>query len=125
MPKFSKRSLDRLATCHPDLQKVCNELIKTYDFSVNCGHRGKAEQDAAVKSGASKAKWPTSRHNTNPSLAVDIYPYPFPGWGKGSMPAWEKQRALFLACAKKLGITIQTISWDWPHFQLPRPKKKS
>lgn len=25
MPKFGKQSLDRLATCHPDLQKVMNE----------------------------------------------------------------------------------------------------
>lgn len=24
MPKFGKKSLDRLATCHPDLQKVMN-----------------------------------------------------------------------------------------------------
>lgn len=123
MPKFSAKSLSKLKTCHPLLQEICHELIKTYDFSVNCGHRGKAEQDKAVRDGASKAKWPTSRHNKTPSLAVDIYPYPFPGWGKGSMPAWEKQRKLFLACAKKLKIEVQTISWDWPHFQLPRNTK--
>ena len=28
MPAFSKKSEERLNTCHPDLQAVCRELIK-------------------------------------------------------------------------------------------------
>jgi hypothetical protein len=28
MPSFGKKSLDLLATCHPDLQTVLNEAIK-------------------------------------------------------------------------------------------------
>lgn len=76
MFKFSKASLTRLKTCHPDLQAVCFELIKQYDFSVLEGHRGQEAQDAAYMAGNSKVKYPNSAHNKNPSLAVDIAPYP-------------------------------------------------
>lgn len=76
MPKFSKTSKDRLATCHPDLQAVCNELIKQYDFSVLCGRRGEREQNEAYKKGTSNVRYPNSAHNKVPSLAVDIAPYP-------------------------------------------------
>lgn len=37
MLKFGKQSLDRLATCHTDLQKVMNEAIKHYDFTILYG----------------------------------------------------------------------------------------
>ncbi len=76
MPFFSPKSEARLSTCHPDLQAVCRELIKQYDFSVLCGHRNKAEQDAAFAAGNSRLKYPQSKHNAKPSLAVDIAPYP-------------------------------------------------
>lgn len=76
MYKFSNASLERLKTCHPDLQAVCLELIKQYDFSVLEGYRGKEAQDAAYKAGNSKVKYPNSAHNKKPSLAVDIAPYP-------------------------------------------------
>ena len=42
--KFSKRSLDRLETCHPDIQLICKEVIKIYDFSVLGGLRTLATQ---------------------------------------------------------------------------------
>lgn len=76
MPKFSKRSLDRLYTCHSDIQKVCFEIIKVFDFTVLCGHRGKEEQNKAFNENKSKLKFPQSKHNSNPSLAIDIVPYP-------------------------------------------------
>lgn len=76
MPKFSKTSLERLSTCHPDIIKVCRELIKQTDFSVLEGHRGKQAQEKAYNEGKSKARYPNSKHNTKPSLAVDLAPYP-------------------------------------------------
>lgn len=76
MPVFSKNSTEKLLTCHEDLQTVCRELIKQYDFSVLCGHRGQIEQDQAVAAGTSKVNWPNSAHNKQPSCAVDIAPYP-------------------------------------------------
>lgn len=76
MPVFSKKSLERLKDAHPDLQKILNEAIKHYDFTILCTFRDKEEQDKAFKSGASKLPWPKSKHNKRPSLAVDIAPYP-------------------------------------------------
>ena len=61
MPQFSKRSEDRLDTCHPLLQKLMRSVIGVVDITVLCGHRGEEEQ---------------SKHNSMPSMAVDIAPYP-------------------------------------------------
>lgn len=86
MPTFSKTSLDRLATCHQDLIIFCTELIKHYDFTVVCGHRGKAEQNDAYFKGNSKLKFPNSKHNTYPSKAVDLAPWEGKiDWGKEQM----------------------------------------
>lgn len=76
MPKFSKMSEARLQTCHPDIVAVCRELIKQHDFSVLEGHRGEKAQNAAYDAGNSHVRYPNSAHNKNPSLAVDIAPYP-------------------------------------------------
>lgn len=73
---FSKTSLERLNTCHPDLQRLFNEVIKNYDCSILCGHRGEAEQNEAFAKGASEKKFPDSKHNVLPSMAVDVMPCP-------------------------------------------------
>lgn len=86
MPTFSKTSLDRLATCHEDLIILCNEVIKYYDFTVVCGHRGQEDQDEAYAKGYSKLKYPNSKHNSYPSKAVDIAPWENGiDWGKNQM----------------------------------------
>lgn len=78
MMKFSKRSLSRLESCHPLLQLLMTEAIQTteIDFTVLCGQRNREEQDRAYVLGNSLLKWPNSKHNSSPSLAVDIAPYP-------------------------------------------------
>ncbi len=76
MPSFSKISAQRLSTCDPRLQALLREAIKHVDFSVLCGHRGVEEQEEAYRTGKSKARWPNSKHNTLPSVAVDVAPYP-------------------------------------------------
>lgn len=76
MPKFSRSSLIKLETCHEDLQKICNQAIKIIDFSVLCGHRTQDEQEKAYRRGTSKLTWPYSKHNSTPSLAVDLLPFP-------------------------------------------------
>jgi len=114
MPVFSERSKQRLQTCHPDLQKVFNAVIEHFDCVVLYGHRGQAEQDAAVKAGNSKTPWPKSKHNPLPSLAADVGPFEAP-----SQPIdWEdrERMTLFagfvLGTAQALGIRVR---WggDW------------
>jgi len=113
VPKFSKSSNEKKRTCHMDLQKVLNEAIKYYDFTVVCGTRGEKEQNEAVKNGYSQVSWPNGKHNKFPSLAVDIAPYPID---------WEgENRFCILAgvmktVAQQLGIEVR---WggDWKHFK--------
>jgi peptidoglycan L-alanyl-D-glutamate endopeptidase CwlK len=76
MPKFSKKSRDKLSTCHPDIQKVLNEAIRHFDFTILEGHRGQQLQDSYYEQGKSKLKYPRSKHNQSPSKAVDIAPWP-------------------------------------------------
>jgi len=120
MPKFSKKSLEKLATCDERLQDICNEVIKHYNFTILCGTRGKAEQDAAVAGGFSKAPWPTSKHNATPSLAVDIAPYPI-DWD--DIDRFRKLAGYMQVAANKLRIPLIwggtfTRLKDYPHFEL-------
>ena len=86
MPSFGSTSRSRLVTCHPDLQKVFNEVIKHFDCSILHGHRTPEEQaglyaigrtvqldrkPVTTKDGYNKL----SMHNHWPSLAVDAVPY--------------------------------------------------
>ncbi|CAM0048431.1 endolysin [Vibrio phage K389] len=74
--RYGKTSKARLATCHPEIQRLFNSLINDYDITIICGHRTEAEQNAAVAKGASKTKYPNSKHNSLPSLGVDATLYP-------------------------------------------------
>jgi hypothetical protein len=76
MPKYSQKSKDRLATCAQPLQDLFNEIIKHYDCTIVCGTRSKEDQDKAYAAGRSKVQYPNSKHNTFPSVAVDVVPYP-------------------------------------------------
>ena len=75
MAEFSAASKRRLLTCHPKLQKLFNKVIETYDCTILWGHRGKEEQDKSYFRGFSKVKYPHSKHNKQPSMAVDVMPY--------------------------------------------------
>lgn len=74
--RYGKTSKARLATCHPEMQRLFNSLIEDYDITIICGHRTEAEQNAAVAKGASKTKYPNSKHNEYPSRGVDATLYP-------------------------------------------------
>ncbi|MGI0119881.1 M15 family metallopeptidase [Zooshikella sp. RANM57] len=76
MPQFSTRSLERLTSCHPDLQVVFQEVIKDCDCTILEGFRSREAQNDAYSAGRSKLKFPQSKHNHSPSLAVDVAPYP-------------------------------------------------
>lgn len=128
MPSFSEASARRLAQCDPRLQRLFNEVIKHFDCTVITGHRGKAEQEEMVRTGRSKVHWPDGKHNTVPSLAADVAPYPID---------WEDRErfTLFAGFVKGLAVSMGIkIRWggDWdgdtevldngfddlPHFEL-------
>ena len=126
MYKFSELSLSRLNSCHKDIQTLMKEVMtrQIMDFSILQGYRNKEDQNEAYKRGTSKLRWPHSRHNHSPSLAVDIAAYPISNFNDDNTNrtialAWHVKKI-----AKKLDIPIY---WggDWHpfvdiyHFQLP------
>lgn len=128
MPKFSKISRQRLNTCDPRLIQICEAAIKRMDFAVICGHRDKKAQDEAFKGGFSKLKFPRSKHNKMPSLAVDLAPFPIDWKDIGRFIALAD---IVLDEAKKAGVKIRWgADWnrngkwqdekfrDWPHFEI-------
>ena len=76
MGVFSKGSYEKLQTCDPRLVVIFEEVVKHFDCTVVCGHRGEAEQESSYIMGKSEKQWPDSKHNKMPSLAVDVVPYP-------------------------------------------------
>lgn len=91
MPQLGTVSKQRLATCAQDLQTLVNEIVKYYDVTVVCGERGEADQNKAYAEGKSTVKYPNSKHNTSPSLAVDIA-----SWEVDHID-WTLRQALYLA----------------------------
>ena len=76
MPRYSKRSKERLSTCDQRLQDLFNEVIKHVDCSILEGHRSKERQNKLYDEKRTKLRYPHGRHNSNPSKAVDVTPYP-------------------------------------------------
>ena len=120
MASFGKRSSERVATCHPDLQKILHEAIKMYDFTVLCGHRGKEDQNNAFAANKSNKQWPDGRHNSTPATAVDIAPWPI-DWD--DVAEFHYLAGIIMAVAEKYDIKLTwggrwTHPKDCPHFQL-------
>jgi peptidoglycan L-alanyl-D-glutamate endopeptidase CwlK len=152
MPKFSEISIKRLDTCEDDLQTLFNTVILKWDCRIIYGIRDKDKQFDLWKSGREyiKDEWvitnigkvltykdginTLSKHNYNPSRAVDVLPYPvdykdidriirFAGFVEGV--AWMLKRA---------GLMTKDLTWgvdwdsdnnmkdqrfmDYPHFEL-------
>jgi len=80
MPKFSQESFSKLSTCHIELQTLFYEVIRSFDCVVLEGYRNQEEQDKAYAEGKSKLKYPHGKHNAQPSMAVDVAPYPIGNW---------------------------------------------
>ena len=128
MPYFSKRSKSRLSTCDERLQEVFNEVIKHVDCSILEGHRSKERQNKLYDEGRTKLKYPNGRHNSSPSKAVDVTPYPVD---------WEdrERQTLFAGFVIGIGRSMgYNLRWggdwdmdfqvmdnrfdDFPHFEI-------
>lgn len=119
MPQFGKKSRERRDTCDYRIRSILDEAIQVYDFSVLCGYRDEEEQDKAVREGHSQVDYPNSKHNTNPSLAVDIAPYPID---------WEDRERFILLAGIITGIAHQkgyVIRWGgaWNGLSTMRKNK--
>ncbi len=75
MPTFGTRSYRRLRTCAPELQTICEHLVNSYDITIVSGRRNEKEQERLHREGFSQKRYPATKHNSEPSQAVDIAPY--------------------------------------------------
>ena len=60
------------------LNAVSDKVLQIRDHSIIKGHRPEAEQNDPFDRGASKLRWPDGNHNSIPSKALDMRPYPMP-----------------------------------------------
>jgi len=135
---FGSSSQAKLKTCHPKLIKVAEAAILAtpVDFTIVWGFRPETIQNALFDSGASKKRFPNSKHNfmsnsVKMSKAIDFAP-----WIRGSIP-WKDTHAfavlagVFFAEAKRLnielryggdwdrdGLTTDQTFMDWGHMEL-------
>ena len=128
---FSRLSLERLGTCHVELQRLMHAVMneQRMDFSILCGYRDEVDQNKAVKQGHSKLCWPHGRHNHNPSLAVDIAAYPIDDFNQDNTHRTKILAAIVQQKAKQLEIPVfwgghWTHLDDIYHFQLPESYAK-
>ena len=66
----------RLESCHPDLVKVIlmlEKLFPKWTITIAYGFRNQTDQNLAFAQGNSTKQWPNSLHNSQPSMAVDLY----------------------------------------------------
>ena len=139
MGQFSKLSQERLATCHPQLIRLANIVVLTFDIVVVCGFRNEEEQTKALKEGKSHLGWPHSKHNKSLpdgmpcSEAFDLAPFN----SKEEPIDWADAKRFILLGGYVLGVAEIIgipIRWggDWdndtfmndqrlhdlPHFEL-------
>jgi len=134
MPSYSNSSKEKLLTCHQDLQTIFNYVINHFDNTIVCGERNEFDQNKAFDKGFSKVKYPGSKHNSSPSMAVDAIPYPI-DWGDVNRMKYFAGYVMGIAkMLKRYGIIshdlISGLDWDGdtelsdttfkdhPHFQL-------
>ena len=109
MARYSTRSEMRLQSCHLHIQRVLRDVLGLFDHTVIEGHRTKAVQNQKVHQGLSQVRWPDGMHNRQPSLAVDIAPYPID---------WNDRERFVLLAGVVLGVAHShgiKLRWggDW------------
>lgn len=134
MSKFGNISKARLETCHQDLQTIFHYVVKYFDCSVVCGERTKEDQDKAFNQGFSKVRFPNSKHNSSPSMAADVIPYPIDWTDTERMKHFGGYVRGIARMLKDYGDISHELRWggdwnsdfvltnqtffDYPHFEL-------
>ena len=105
MPKFGKRSKERLRGVDTKLVNVLNELVKIMDVTIIEGLRSEQRQEKLLKEGSTKTKF--SKHITG--KAVDLAPYPI-DWK--DRDRFHYMGGMIRGIAKQLNVPVR---WggDW------------
>jgi peptidoglycan L-alanyl-D-glutamate endopeptidase CwlK len=98
---YGTRSRSRLGTCHLALQEIADRALEysPYDITIVHGWRDEEEQNSLFDAGASKKRWPYSRHN------------------KTNRPTYVGERANIVSDALDFAPYIdRTIYWNDTHI---------
>jgi len=122
MPRFGKKSRERMRGVDSRLQNIFNEVIKEFDCTILEGLRTKERQAELVADGKSKTM--KSRHITG--KALDVVPY---------IVNWENTDRMTFFAGYVMGIASQVLSeedfkkfrWgrDWGKDWLKKDKNKT
>ncbi len=112
MPRFGKRSKERLKGVDSRLVSVLNEVVKYFDITVIEGLRSQERQNKLVAEGKSKTKF--GKHVQG--KAVDIAPYPI-DWN--ARDDFHYLGGFVLGVASRMGIDVR---WggDWSDSSLSK-----
>ena len=115
MPRFGKRSRERLKGVDAGLVNVLNEVVKYFDITIIEGLRSQKRQDELVAEGKSKTKF--GKHVLG--KAVDLAPYPID---------WKARDDFHLLGGFILGVASQmdvNVRWggDWSASSLYKGKR--
>ena len=109
MPRFSRKSMERLEGVHPLLVDWSLRVVTIMDCSVIYGVRTMTEQRHMVAIGASQTM--NSMHLVQPDgygHAVDLMPYPMEDWGY--LRPFDVLGGVGLALAHEMGLK-DVIRW--------------
>ena len=127
---YGSRSRSRLDTCDSRLVEICQKAIGygVMDISIITGHRDKITQNEKFDQGLSQIRWPNGKHNSSPSTAVDVAPYPIDWEDTGRFIIVA---GIMFVAAAELGYVLRWGGdWnsdgfqrdenfrDWGHFEL-------
>jgi len=115
VPKFGKRSKQRLQGVDSKLVNVLNEVCKYFDITVIEGIRSQERQNELVAQGKSKTKF--GKHVQG--KAVDIAPYPI-DWN--ARDDFHYLGGFVLGIASQMGINVR---WggDWSDSSLSQNRR--
>lgn len=109
---FGRGSKARLAECDPRLRAFAEGVLDEVPFDLSVpeggGYRGRAAQEAAFQSKASRAHFGQSPHNRFPSMAVDLVVLDSVG-----KPTWDWDLYHVLGAAMKKVADAQGLSITW------------
>ena len=132
---MDKQSLEHLETCDTRLLQIFTIVDTFIPLRVTEGFRDKETQDRlynevdANGKRKTKVKWPDSKHNTIPSIAVDAVPLPV---DYHDMRKLHYFAGFVMAVAALHGVTLRwggdwdgdkilgepSDDWDKPHFEI-------
>ena len=115
MPRFGKRSRERLNGVDAKLVNVLNEVVKYFDITIIEGLRSQKRQEELVAEGKSKTKF--GKHVLG--KAVDLAPYPIDWKARDD---FHLLGGFILGVASQMGVNVR---WggDWSASSLYKGKR--